>query len=267
MKKFWYGGALLLAAGTVCGAEILLAPSSVEDFSVNTGIKQDAGGNLLPLPRVLAITEEMVPVDPAKSYRISFEYKNGDDNSGNARGTVVAVPYEARGRRIMGVSVANVVGSESKVLEDINPGDTRVVLESNQKWLDSVKKYPNRRYAVFFRVSPQYSDMPNFTYAFVKSQGLDEEGRNVVEFTGKFPLEVKAGTLARLHFAGWQGVGEVITASDEWQTKNIDISGESTQAVGNKWWKGTKSARLGISGDPRNGGNQLLIRNLKLEEL
>lgn len=264
MKKIWFGGALLLAVGALYGGEVLIEASDPGDFGTNPVMTADADGNLIPGSGKTYITAKSVPVDFDKKYVISFECKGGDDNTETAVAAVVAIPCDAKGRRIHGGFVDRLPGTETTLAKEIKVGDTEAVISANKAWSAAMKRKSS--YAVAFNVKKDFSDLPNRELLNVKSQKIDEDGNIVVKFTTKSKRKYEAGTAVRLQRHGWNGVGKVAKSGKEWQKITFTIQGTSDRALGTKWWPGTKSAKLGIYGDRRNGANEILIRNFKMEE-
>ncbi|MBQ6351937.1 MAG: hypothetical protein IJJ28_01550, partial [Lentisphaeria bacterium] len=228
-------------------------------------LKTDAAGNLIPAAGKTYITTQKIAVDGKKKYQISFEYKGGADNSGAAMAAVVAIPYDAKGRRIQGGNVDHIVGSETTLAENVPAGSDELILNANPAWSAAIKR--KAIYAVGFGARKDFKDIPNFMVMSIRSQRVDEDGRIIVKLVRKTRSECKAGLGVRLHRYGWNGVGKVAKSSGDWQKMSFTIEGWSNRAVADKWWRGAKTARLAIYGDRRNGGNVILIRNLKLEEL
>lgn len=264
MKRFLCGSAFLAAAGLLCASETLIEIGRPDDFGSRPAIAADADGNLIPESGKTYISKKSFPVDGEKKYVVSFEYRNGENNAAPASAAVVAVPYDAGGRRIHGGYASYIRGSESGLVNAIKVGDSEAVISGNKAWSAAMKR--KRSYAVAFNASKDLKDIPNFNLLNVKSQEVDADGNIVVKFTSKSKRAYAAGTMVRLHNHGWNGVGVVVKGGREWQKRSFPIQGFSDIAVGSKWWKGTKTARLAIYGDRNNGANEIQIRNLKLEE-
>jgi len=256
---------MMAVAVGLCGGEVLIDAGNADAFSAVPVLKSDSEGNLLPALGKIYITKQGIPVDGKKKYQISFEYKGGADNTGTAMAAVVAIPYNAKGRRIQGGNVDHIVGSETTLAEDVPAGSDELILSANKAWSDAMKR--KAVYAVGFGARKDYKDLPNFMIMTVKSQRVEDDGRIVVKLQNKIKSDCKAGTAVRLHRHGWNGVGKVAKSTGEWQTMTFTIQGWSNRAVANKWWRGTKTAKLAVYGDRRNGSNVIMIRNLRLEEL
>lgn len=255
----------MLAAVGLCGGEVLIDASKADAFSAVPALKSDEEGNLIPAAGKTHITTQGITVDGKKQYRISFEYKGGADNTGVAKAAVVAIPYNAKGRRIQGGNIDHIVGSETTLAEDVPAGSDELILNANPAWSAAMKR--KAVYAVGFGARKDYKDLPNFMVMGIKSQRIDDDGRIVVKLYNKTKSDCKAGLAVRLHRYGWNGIGKVAKSSGEWQKMSFTIKGWSNRAVADKWWRGSKTAKLAIYGDRQNGDNVILIRNLRLEEL
>ena len=264
MKALWCG-AILMAAGMLWGGEVLIDAGTVDDFAANPELATDDDGSFIPAPRQTYITRDGIKIDYKKKYRLSFEYKNGSGNTGSATAAVVAIPYNAKGRRIHGGNIAHVNGTEAAMIGELAKGGDEITIKPTKAWLAAMKR--KRSYAVAFGARKDCKDLPNFNLLNIKSMRLDDEGNLIIKFTTKSKRAWPAGTMIRLHQHGMNGVGKTAKGTDEWQTMSFEIQGGSNQAASNKWWRGTKTVKLGIYGDSRNGANKILIRKLKLEEV
>ena len=264
MKALWCG-AILMAAGVLCGGEVLIDAGTAEDFIAKPELETDDDGNFIPAPRQTYITRDGVTIDYKKKYRISFEYKAGDGNSGPATAAVVAIPYNVKKRRIHGGNIAHVNGTEAEMIGELAKGGDEITIKPNKAWQAAMKR--KRSYAVAFGARKDCKDLPNFNLLNIKTMRIDDEGNLVIKFTTKSKRAWKEGTVVRLHQHGMNGVGKTAKGTGEWQKMSFDIQGGSNQAVSNKWWRGTKTVKLGIYGDSKNGSNTILIRKLKLEEV
>ncbi len=264
MKALCWSLVMLAAAG-LCGGEVLIDAGKADAFSAAPALKSDEEGNLIPAAGKTYITTQGITVDGKKQYRISFEYKGGADNTGVAKAAVVAIPYNAKGRRIQGGNIDHIVGSETTLAEEAAAGSDELILNANPAWNAAIKR--KAIYAVGFGARKDYKDLPNFMVMTIKSQRIDDDGRIVVKLYNKIKSNCKAGLMVRLHRYGWNGIGKVAKSSGEWQKMSFTITGWSNRAVADKWWRGSKTAKLAIYGDRQNGDNVILIRNLQLEEL
>ena len=264
MKALCWSLVMLAAAG-LCGGEVLIDAGKADAFSAAPALKSDEEGNLIPAAGKTYITTQGITVDGKKQYRISFEYKGGADNTGVAKAAVVAIPYNAKGRRIQGGNIDHIVGSETTLAEEVAAGSDELILNANPAWNAAIKR--KAIYAVGFGARKDYKDLPNFMVMTIKSQRIDDDGRIVVKLYNKIKSNCKAGLMVRLHRYGWNGIGKVAKSSGEWQKMSFTITGWSNRAVADKWWRGSKTAKLAIYGDRQNGDNVILIRNLQLEEL
>ena len=222
---------VMLAAVGLCGGEVLIDAGKAEAFSAIPALKTDDEGNLIPAVGKTYITTQSIAVDGKKQYRISFEYKGGADNSGTAKAAVVAIPYDAKGRRIQGGNVDHIVGSETTLAEDVPAGSDELILNANPAWSAAIGR--KAIYAVGFGARKDYKDLPNFMVMGIKSQRVDENGRIVVKLSRKTRSDCKAGLAVRLHRYGWNGVGKEHrrVAADELHHSGVEQPGGRGQVV------------------------------------
>ena len=257
MKKKLLAMAVVLAIFCQAG-EVLINPRSQTDFGAAAEIEVSPDGVMRPTGANCVHTVQHSVVDPAKTYRVTVEYKRAPGAPQNARGVVVVVPFNKRARQIEGVHVSFVAGSEAAVLEHSPLRGKRVVLELNDAWARELEKGARRTYAAVYKAEKDLSDIPNFAWSVIRAQRVEEE-RLVLDVDWT-PSLVK-GDLVRLHYYGWLGIGRDVIPEDGWQTLSYEITGVSKSACGDKFWAGTSAVGLGLY------GKDVLYRNFTFEEL
>lgn len=257
MKKKLLAMAVVLAIFCQAG-EVLINPRSQTDFGAAAEIEVSPDGVMRHTGANCVHTVQHSVVEPAKTYRVTVEYKRAPGAPQNARGVVVVVPFNKRARQIEGVHVSFVAGSEAAVLEHSPLRGKRVVLELNDAWARELEKGARRTYAAVYKVEKDLSDIPNFAWSVIRAQRV-EEGRLVLDVDWT-PSLVK-GDLVRLHYYGWLGIGRDVIPGDGWQTLSYEITGVSKSVCGDKFWTGTSAVGLGLY------GKDVLYRNFTFEEL
>ena len=179
MKKKLLAMAVVLAVFCQAG-EVLINPRSQTDFGAAAEIEVSPDGVMRPTGANCVHTVQHSVVDPAKTYRVTVEYKRAPGAPQNARGVVVVVPFNKRARQIEGVHVSFVAGSEAAVLEHSPLRGKRVVLELNDAWARELEKGARRTYAAVFKAEKDLSDIPNFAWSVIRAQRV-EEGRLVLD--------------------------------------------------------------------------------------
>ena len=251
--------AFLLFLCCLVRADVLLQhPSSQKDFGEKSRVRVTEDGIARGADRLVPCLGK-VEIDPTARYRLSVEYKKAEDcQAPVANGMLSTLQYDVRDRPIGGIQNGFLPGSEAKVLKSIVRGDKTLEIEPNAAWCDIIRKNLKRSFAVFLFAKRDFSDMPNFSFCWIKSQKL-EDGK-IILAADNFPA-VPEGSLVRLHINGWVGNGVELKATDQWQTASGEIQGFSAKAHLRHWWKGAAKCSLAIY------GKDILFRNLKLEKI
>ncbi len=194
MKKL-----LLLAA--VCAfsavfAEVLWEARSVRDFENRRPLKAQKDGSYLVTRRAWVVGKKLIPADPAKRYRVSFEIKAVTDKAAAEKVRVGVTPRDAR-KRGAGVSgVKPNIGTETEIVVQANKGDKVIKVKDASKWLKKPASI------LVFDADPtgQMRDIPNFDFISSRPVNWVKKG-NVWEVTLNRPLniELSAGTVIRQH--------------------------------------------------------------------
>ena len=255
MKARWL--AAFCWAGLALG-EVLLAPATQADFGANSPLRVSADG-VVRGANQLAGCVKRVAIEPQARYRLSGEFKKADSApAGKVTGIIGTMQYDAKGRLLKGVQNSFIAGSEAKLLGQVAAGDTVMVVEANPAWVAAIRKNPKRSYAAFLYARRDFSDMPSFSYCWLKAQTV--QGKIIVLQSDRLPA-LNAGSLVRLHMTGWISNGVEVTATDEWQQAAVEIQGVSAQAALRHWWKGAAQCAVAVY------GKDLLFRNLRLERI
>ena len=92
MKKKLLAMAVVLAIFCQAG-EVLINPRSQTDFGAAAEIEVSPDGVMRPTGANCVHTVQHSVVDPAKTYRVTVEYKRAPGAPQYARGVVVVVPF------------------------------------------------------------------------------------------------------------------------------------------------------------------------------
>ena len=238
MKKSIVGMfvATLLVAGA-CLAETLDL-SKPEAFLQAKTIKAGKEGALLLENRVQLTGKQKITIDPAKTYKVSFQIRQTSGEK-PGRSYVGFHLFGADKKTISALSINPVKDSLGTLAEAAKAGDT--VLKVKFATPRS-KISPNA--VVAFEAKEDLSDLPNnklsSTIASAKFEG------DIAELTLRQPIKaaVSANTAVRLHlpsntfFYAWND-----TTKPEWTTVNATVKGISASGVTSKtWWCGAKTA-------------------------
>jgi hypothetical protein len=206
---------------------------------------------------------ELIPVDTAKTYKISGWFKSADDKKTNLY--LGLMPLDANKTQIQ-CAFANVVtGSEAELAEACKAEDKVIKVKDASKW--SIKDKYNH---VAFESdnSGAFKDLPNskISGSIIKAEKKD----NLWEVTLEKPCgkAYPANTPVRIQRDGGTYMYPVMTAnfqSQEWKEFTAQVKGLAKSGVpGNQFWPGTKYVKIIIL--PLNGG-MLYFDDVKFEEV
>ncbi len=258
MKKL-----LLLAA--VCAfsavfAEVLWEAKSVRDFENSRPLKIQTDGSFLVTRRAWVVGKKLIPADPAKRYRVSFEVKAVTDKAAAEKVRVGVSTRDAR-KRNAGVSgVKPVAGTETEIVVQANKGDRVIKVKDASKWVKSTASI------IVFDADPtgQMRDIPNFDFISSRPAAWEKKG-DVWEITLNRPLRsgLAAGIIIRQHFAGRAAIfSSNKKISREWKSLEF-ILGPGISEKGaslNQLFPGVAFIAPMIMASP-----DMLIRNCKIE--
>ena len=252
--------AALLVAGT-CLAESLDL-SKPEAFLQAKLIKAGEAGVLQIDKKILVQAKQKITVDPAKSYKVSFQIRQ---TSGEKPGrTYVGFQlFGADKHPISVLSINPIKDSLGKLVEAAKAGDTVLKIK-----FATPRSKISPTAVVAFGAKEDLSDLPNTklssTVASAKFEG------DIAELTLRQPLKtaVAANTAVRLHLPSntylyaWNS-----TTQPEWTKVETTIKGISASGVTSKsWWFGTKTATpIILANWVGNTGAAIEIKDLKIE--
>lgn len=206
---------------------------------------------------------EAIPVDTAKTYKISGWFKSADDKKTNLYFGLM--PLDADKKQIQ-VSFVNVLaGSEAELAEPCKAEDTILKVKDASKWI--IKDKYNR---VAFEAdnSGAFKDLPNskITSSIVK---VEQKG-NLWEVTLEKPCgkAYPANTPVRIQRDGGTYMYPVLSMnfqSPDWKEFTAQVKGlAKSGGPAAQFWPGTKFVKIIIL--PLNGG-MFYFDDLKFEEV
>ena len=262
MKKF-IAAALSLAAAATVAAGPSVPMKSVSDFIGQTKLLKSTenGFRFTAAPYFSVETKGRIPVDPAKKYRISFEYRLAPGSKPVNNFYLGPVGFDAKGVKVVSSTQNVVAGSDTIIVEAATAGDTVIKIKNGSKWLVKWS-------FAAFDTKPDLSDLPNTDLVSVKAV---EKTGDVWSITLARPLkkDYAAGTNVRNQRAGATYryvVYDKVPA--EWKKVDAVIQGcarEGAPGYARKWRLGTVQA--GLAFFTLAAGGDVEIRNLVLEEM
>ena len=221
-----------------------------------------AEGAMELAPDQFASTAKMFPVDPAKKYIISGEFRS-DGKAGNAPAVLLGViPFDGSKRQIARSMVDAIANTETELAAAVRKGDKTLFVKDASKW----KKAPNA-YAVAFDIKPDYADLPNRKLALLIKKVVQVKDGWQIDVSQPVNRDYPAGTKVREHQEGsycWCGLQNKTFSGNEWTIACGTVSGEYPVGAGNKkFWKGTRYVRIVLR---RSKGTKLEFRNLEFGE-
>ncbi len=271
-----------LAAGLVAQPEPL-SPNLFPEGEAETSPIHDTGGEAVPRTTTAARTGDacfelsekrtttfsrMIPVDPAKHYRLSAWMRSGDPALPASANFGLSM-YDAEKRFIALCHVRVFEGTQTTLPEAAPKGSTRLLVADASAWADHAKAA-----RIAFNAEPDYRDLPNFQL----SPPLGELKRTERgwEATLATPLEADypEGTPIRLH--GRWNASLYWIANDwvppQWTEYATVLHGEAASGVPkDQFWAKTRYVRVNVRfGNwdriPKEGA-RLLVDDIVFQEM
>ena len=204
---------------------------------------------------------ELIPVDIAKTYKISGWFKNADEKKPYLY--LGLMPFDADKKQIHAVFVNIVPGSDATLAEACKAEDTVLKVKDASKWV--IKDKINH---VAFDADSSLKDLPNskISSAIVKVEQRD----NCWEVTLEKPCgkAYPANTPVRLQKDGATYMYPVLMAnfqSSDWKEFTAQVKGVAKSGnPGTQFWAGTKYVKVIILA--LNGG-MLYFDDVNFEEV
>ncbi|MBR4663957.1 MAG: hypothetical protein IKO93_08790 [Lentisphaeria bacterium] len=257
-------GLLASACVGMLSAQEVISIEKPADFAQKRQVAQADDGAIILKGNGAFISVKELTVDPAKKYQISGEFYLKTGKTPNVY--LGFVPYDGKNRQITPSMIYINVKSLTEVAGDAKKGDQVIKVKDASKW-DA--KSPHSFVAL--GAKEDLSDLPNGNCIFNKP-GITQNG-DVWEIAVRKPLtrDIEAGTKVRQHFAGSSYIytaGMLNKPSGQWVTKKGEISGIAKYgAVYNKFWTGTKKAKVVVLILNGDGKTETLVRNVKVVEV
>jgi hypothetical protein len=233
------------------GAESGDSAGWIEFPSVSTNAKEGSNAFVCNQSGKMILSEELIPVNPERRYALSAFLKS---EGGEVKVCLGFVCYDADEKEIQSVQITPIIGTETKLREDANKGDTVLKIENGQQWVFDTNWTPNfGRVAFEVDDSGAYSDLPNRNLSGAGLKSIRQVGGQwEVELAKPLPANFTAGTKVRQHRAEgaalWIGCP---TVGSSWKELKGRISGfsEGIRQLG-KFWQGTKFVKVAILPEP-----------------
>ncbi len=211
-----------------------------------------------------AVSPELVPIDPARQYKISGFFKVADKDKRLKLGIWVE-QYDANKVKIDPYSVCPAAGATLVPLATpAKNGDKVLTLPMDATW----KMNNVFIYSVVFNAREDFSDIPNPDFAAVKK--IEVKGANVeVELVEPLAKDYPVGTRLRLHrYFDEPNLNDTELTPNEWNEVSFLMNGESLRGTPEegKFWNGAKFIKVVIFCTAFDG-SVLLFDDIKVEEV
>jgi len=252
------------AAASVLSAGEILTVDTPEKFLVLAGTKLScSNGEFTAAESGVLYGKKYLPIDTAKSYQLSGEFKATSDGAAGDYIRFGLVP-STEWSQIGSINVNIVPGTVTELAADCKETDKVIKLKDASKWKG------NSLSVVAFDVDSgdKMRDLPNFNTSKTGVEKLEQKD-GVWLLTLKQPCgrNYPAGTAVREHCASWSLIyagSSKLELKPEWQKIDVVIEpGEVAQASVNRWWQGTKKTSFNIE----IVGKGVVFRNLELKEV
>lgn len=206
--------------------------------------------------------KDSIPVDTAKQYKLSGEFKLIPNSQPNQIRFGI-IPLNVQKRNIEVRSIFINPGTETELAAECKADDTVIMLKDMSVWQGKNISL------VAFNVKRDQSDLPNNNITPTIKSIVKKNGVFETSLTGKCGKNFPAGTLVREHFAGYAYLyagGTGVPLTQDWKKIEVLIPvGEVANGSIKQWWTGTKYASLIIESMSINAG--VMFRNVKLEKI
>lgn len=241
----------------------VLEVSSAADWK-NPKIVKDLENGEMEASKGVLISKKSFKIDPAKTYRLSGEFKSTAGPSMIYLGFVVK---DARKRQMSPSLVSIVPDTWTEVLEACAATDTRIKIKDGSKWK------PTARHRIFLDAKEDLSDLPNFNMLNIAVTEVKQDGdAYVVTLEKAIGKAIEPGTGVRLHNigGGYLYTGGYRQVGDDWTTFSGAITGLAKYGWNPKTWPpNTDHAEILILTDwnGKNSETMTQLRNIKVEEV
>jgi hypothetical protein len=230
----------------------------------NAKIAKDLENGEAEAARGALISKKSFKINPAKTYRISGEFKSTEGPSLVYLGFLVRDDQ----KRQMSPSNVNIVANtQTEVLEPVSATDTQIKIKDGSKW--KVTNYQR----IVLGAKEDFSDLPNFGMLNVIVKEVKQDGdAYVVTLAKAIGKAIEAGTPIRLHSAGggYLYTGGSRKVTDKWTPFSGTITGNTKHGWNPKVWPpNADHAEILVLTDwgGKNSNTMTQYRNIKVEEV
>lgn len=246
--------------GTVMAAEPLdFQPERDGGWQPKTESKD--GETVLQEKQTRAVSARIFEVDPNAVYRLSGKFRSPDPAQRRVRFGME--PLNEKGSVINSPCVFIIDGTETELAEDLKSGDCTAMVKDASKW-----DQKSSARVIAFNIKDGLGDLPNMQYSPNIKKIEQANGMWKITLVRPAGINLPAATRVRQHS---HGLGRIYTAANskilrgnsKWQEFSGEISGFAPSgAPADKWWKGTKKARIIIDADPGTA-----FKDIRLEKV
>lgn len=251
-----------LAFGCVYAQDIDLG--TPESWNNPKIIKSIEGGILEVNGRHNMQSKELFKVDPAKSYRITGEFRQTEGEKNVTH--IGFIPYDENKKHLTALNFNIRPNTDTEIVADCKADDTVMMVKDASKW---GKVLIHERVAL--NTKEDYSDLPNQNYVNVKIEEIKKDGDAwMIVFDGPIKKTATAGTKIRLHSSAgyiYTGGSNPLVAGEEWKKAGGTIKGHTQYGFGGykAWPPGTAYARFVVLANYNKGEATLQLKNFKIE--
>jgi hypothetical protein len=249
--KGFYSLGMVFAFSLAVGAQNLVKNGDAEAGRDNWQIDQvqictdkpHSGKNCFKTLGIINISSEFIPVDAAKTYKLSGWFKSVDDKNINLY--LGLVPFDENKKQIQCIEVNAISGTETELVEACKAGDTVLKIKDGKNWSSA----ETVRIAFNVDASGECKDIPNRNIAIPAIVKIEQK-ENYWEVNLKKNCEkaYPAGTKVRLHMHGGNYIYPEYSVnfnSKEWQELLGVIKGTAKIGQSNsEFWNATKYVKI-----------------------
>jgi hypothetical protein len=270
----------------VCAVLVAAAPCAIAENDLGgwTGFKEELpdpdggeGSCFVLKPGGIAVSSTLIPVDPAKSYKLSGKFRAQDD--GEVRLYFGVDCYDADQVQIQSGEIDVIKNSETTLAAGAAVGDTVLKVTDASKWKPDTEGRPYARVAFNVDPSGTLHDLPNRDLSGAGIPSIRQVGESwEVELAEPLEKAYPKGTNIRRHrnsgrFCYIEAARNEFVPQ-EWLEKSGELSGTSESgSTFHQFWPGTRFVRLAVVSDfPRKVQEEgevrspMLARDLKFSE-
>ena len=217
---------------------------------------------------VVTVRSALIPIDPAKTYRLSGWFKSASAEQKSVTSFGLRMLNE-KNQLITRSNVTIVPESDTEVVEDAPAGAQGLLVRDASKWL----KRRSIRSMVVFQTEPDGRDIPNFKVSSLITRVKkcpDKPDFWEIQLERALSQPVNAGTKVRQHLYG--GACDCALAyrgvPAEWTFYSATLRGKSVnEAPFDKFWPGTVAVEVFVLANAARNGSELFFDDLRFEEI